>query len=250
MAQVGTEQHFFQVLPEQINGKTFELEEAESHHLTRVLRLREGATIWLLDGVGNAYQAKVTEFPSGRVRGQILQRYPNYGELKVPLHLGLGLLKRDRMEWAVEKATEAGVKSITPLLLDRCVKRSFRRERLEKVARAAAKQCARSVTPKVHDTVSLNQWLEFCSPGQSLVCLQDAKLTLSEWYRSTTPHTTDLFILIGPEGDFSPREKDLLVQAQVTAIQLGPRRLRSETAVITALAICNELIQEQGGHHG
>ncbi len=250
MAQVESEKHFFQVLPNQVNGETFELTETESHHLTRVLRLREGATIWLLDGVGTAYRAQVEDVASGRVQGRILRRYPNYGETVVPLHLGLGLLKRDRMEWAVEKATEAGIKSITPLLLDRCVKRSLRRERLEKVAQAAAKQCGRSVIPEVHDTLSLNQWLEICSPGRSLVCSQDTKLSLSEWYRSAVPHTTDLFILIGPEGDFSPREKDLLGQAPMTAIHLGPRRLRSETAVITALAILNELIQEQGDHHG
>ncbi len=250
MAQVETEQHFFQVLPHQINGESFELTEAESHHFRRVLRLREGATIWLLDGVGTAYRAVVEELSAGRVRGRILQRYPNYGETAVPLHLGLGLLKRDRMEWAAEKATEAGVKSFTTLLLDRCVKRSFRRERLEKVVQAAAKQCGRSVVPQIHATRSLSQWLESCSVGPSLVCTREAELTLREWYRLTAPHSTDLFVLIGPEGDFSPQEKALLSQSHVTAVQLGPRRLRSETAVITALTILNDLIQNQGDHHG
>jgi len=79
VAQVATEQHFFQVSPQQINGESFQLREAESHHLIRVLRLRQGATIWLLDGVGTAYRARVEDISSGQVQGRILQPYPNYG---------------------------------------------------------------------------------------------------------------------------------------------------------------------------
>lgn len=250
MAQVATEQHFFQVSPQQINGESFQLREAESHHLIRVLRLRQGATIWLLDGVGTAYRARVEDISSGQVQGRILQPYPNYGEMAIPLHLGLGLLKKDRMEWAAEKATELGVRSLTPLLLERCVKRSFRRERLTKVVQAAAKQCGRCLIPQVSEAMSLDQWLAHCSQGQILMCTQEADLTISDWYRTAAPCTTDLCVLVGPEGDFSPREKVVLDQAHVTAIRLGPRRLRSETAVVTALAIVNELIQKQGEHHG
>ena len=116
------EENFFKVDPETINQNRFSLSKSESKHLIKSLRSNIGDEIWLLDGLGVAYKGLISSINNNCVEGNIVNSFNNYGESKFDINLIIGLIKGKRMDLLLEKATELGVKSIQPLLLDRCIK--------------------------------------------------------------------------------------------------------------------------------
>ena len=114
----------FYVNPLNVNGSTFQLDKAESNHAIRVLRLKKGDEICLLDGAGIGYHAKIKSIEKN-VSGTIKEVKPDLGENKCPVNLASALIKRDRFELMLEKATELGVNEIQPLILERCVKKNY-----------------------------------------------------------------------------------------------------------------------------
>lgn len=226
-------EHYFYLSPNQINEDHFTLDAEEAHHAANVLRLQVNDEIWLLDGVGSAYKGIITH--NGKsVAGDILERIPNHAEANVTMHLAVGLIKRDRFEWLLEKAVECGAASITPLILDRCVKKSLNMERSQKIVQTAAKQCGRSLFPVLHEPATLENYLE--NRSGATVCLQSAgEIPLAIWQRKKS--TYEISVLIGPEGDFSENEKNVMENNNIDIVTLGSRRLRTETAAITALNI-------------
>ncbi len=116
---------YFFVCTENISDKQFALNEQESHHLIKVLRKQVGTKVWLIDGVGTTYYGIVKTLKNNIVSGEILETYPRYGENEIQITLGIGILKKDKMNLVVEKATECGVSEIVPLILDRCVKQNI-----------------------------------------------------------------------------------------------------------------------------
>ncbi|NOZ03705.1 MAG: 16S rRNA (uracil(1498)-N(3))-methyltransferase [FCB group bacterium] len=233
---------FFYVSPENITGDEFILDPDESHHFQRVLRKPAGTDIWLSNGRGTMYRALVEEVDGQGVSGTILHAYPGWGENRQELHLALAILKRDRMELAVEKAVELGVKSIQPVIMDRCVRRTVNIDRLSRIVVATAKQCGRSYFPEVKEPVTLASWLTRNNKKDGYVaCHAEGTLTLKHWNESGRDKTRPVHVIIGPEGDFTPAELSLLKQHGIEIINLGKRRLRSETAVLVSLAILNEL---------
>jgi len=117
-------EHFFYISPESIVQNRFTLDLTESHHAVHVMRLKNNDLIWLLNGEGVAYIATILN-TEPVVSGLIEEIIPNYAETKVKMHLAAGLLKKERFELLLEKAVECGAQSITPLLLDRCVKKTL-----------------------------------------------------------------------------------------------------------------------------
>ncbi len=229
---------YFYIHPDQIAGDRFYLDSDESHHALHVLRLPVGSEIWLLDGIGTGYQARITNEDGARVAGEILAPYVRLGENTTKLTLALGSIRRERLEWAVEKAVELGVFDIAILFLNRSVHRKINLSRLEAKVMAAAKQCGRSWFPPVKIWSDLSRWLPDIS-GKKLVCHSGPALrNLLTSKTSSSPIT----ILVGPEGDFTPEELENIHAAGFQSVSLGPRRLRSETAAVTALAIANAMI--------
>ena len=156
------------------------------------------------------------------------------------VHLLAGITANERMDWLVEKATELGVASITPLVAERSVLK-LKGERADKklahwqgVAVAAAEQCGRNRVPTVHAAVTLKAWLAGAEPGQRWV------LSLSEGTQalSTMTGSAPVTVLSGPEGGLSASEEASALAAGFTPITLGPRVLRAETARLAVLAIC------------
>lgn len=233
--------HAFYVNPNLIHDGHFSLDENESHHALHVLRFQIGNTIRLLDGIGTGYIGEITE-KEGVVKGIIKEQIPHFGENKIPIHLAIGLIKKDRFELALEKVTELGVQSITPLLLDRCIKRSINMERSQKRVVTAAKQCQRSVFPKVHELISLEQWFDKVKNQTIIGCLIGSDYTIEQTI--SRDQTDSVHILIGPEGDFSESELRTIMENQVKQVSLGLRRLRAETAAMTAIANVNSLINQ------
>ena len=229
----------FQISPEALQGNNFSLTKSESKHAIRTLRLRQHDEICLLDGFGKGYRACIEIPDSNCVSGIILEILPDYGENKFFIHLGMALIKRDRFEFILEKATEMGVQEITPLYLDRCVKKTVNSQRCEKIIIAAAKQSHRSRFPIVYPPVNLQEY--FVHPRvQAIAGHMNAVGTLTVRDLNTD---FPVHVIIGPEGDFSDREMNLMEENGVAYFNLGNRRLRSETAALNSIAILNEVLR-------
>ncbi len=229
---------YFFVNVENISNNRFILDKAESHHLLKVLRKPLGTDIWLTDGVGTTYWGRLKTIENDIAQGEILKVYPKYGENKIQIFLGIGILKKDKMNLVVEKATEGGVTEIFPLKLDKCIKQNIQIERLQKISQTAVKQCGRSVTPIIHDQSNLIDTLVKHKEALTMACHESGKIGVNS-IANDIKNYSKVLLLIGPEGDFSERELDMLNKNNSIFINLGNRRLRSETAVITAISQLN-----------
>ncbi|MFQ6613698.1 MAG: RsmE family RNA methyltransferase [Fidelibacterota bacterium] len=228
------DRHFFHISPQQLERKRFFLDEKESHHASHVLRLPVNSEIWLLDGMGTGYRARISSFNGSRLTGTVLERIPKLGESETRLKLAIGSIRRERLEWAVEKAVELGVYEIAVIHLSRSVYRHANLSRLEMKVISAAKQCGRSWFPPVKVWKTLDRWLEERRNGLKLVCHSGPSMkTVLAGTGDQTPKT----ILVGPEGDFTGEELEKILARGFQPVSLGPRRLRSETAVVAALAL-------------
>ena len=139
------------------------------------------------------------------------------------------------MEFVVEKATECGVNRIIPIIMDRSIKRDVNVERLNKIVFSAVKQCGRSVIPKINNPIKFTKYIEGIS--DSILVFHESGIQIN------IKKEQKIEVLIGPEGDFSDKELNLLKLKNAIFLNLGNRRLRSETAVISALSQLNLIFQ-------
>ncbi|MDP6878984.1 MAG: RsmE family RNA methyltransferase [Candidatus Marinimicrobia bacterium] len=228
---------FFHVKLNSIEQNQFSLSKSESHHFIKSLRGVSGDNIWLLDGKGNAHHAQVKTIDNFIVKGRILDSFNNYGESQNNLCLALGLIKGKRMDLAIEKAVEFGVKSIQPLIFERSIRKSINIDRLNKIIVASSKQSGRSFFPSLMEPKILSDWMEVHQNETSIVCHfsgNNINEVIDEKSRSIN-------IIVGPEGDFSTNELTLLRNYNVPFANLGPRRLRSESACISAILHINQI---------
>lgn len=204
---------------------TLALSAEHRHYLTRVLRRRPGDLVMLLDNSGYAHQAEILE--DGAC--QVGQRVWVEAEPACRVVLIAGLLKGERMDWLVEKATELGVAEIRPVLTARTVAKGGRVARWHKIAVEAAEQCERGRVPTILDPVAL---------PQALSDLPEVRLALLERQGSfpLSPAGQDMVVAVGPEGGWAPQEVDWLLEAGFHPATLGRRILRAETASLAALA--------------
>lgn len=226
----------FFIEPETISGNTFSLNQTESNHAVRVLRMKVGQDITLLDGKGMGYHGRITQLDQ-TVFGEIIQSYPNLGENDYTLILAPAIIKRDRFEFMLEKAIELGVCEIIPVMMDRTVKNKLNMERCEKLIQSAAKQSMRSKFPMIHKPKRIKDILEM--EGQKFCAMINETKTLSQ---CSVNKKSPIIIIVGPEGDFSDSETTLMNHASIQFFNLGDRRLRSETAAINSLSIINEIL--------
>jgi len=147
----------------------------------------------------------------------------------------------DRMEWLVEKLTEVGVNRIVPLLCDRSERREIKTERLEKIAVSAMKQSLKAVLPAIDPMMPLRQAVADVQPrGRRFVGYCDDAVERCDFANVYEPGL-DTVIFIGPEGDFSPAEVDMLINGGVMPVTFGDNRLRTETAALYGLTACHVL---------
>ena len=207
----------------------------------QVLRMQPGETVTLFDGRGGQWQATITRMGRSEVQVEVGTHAPIEREAGRAVWLAPGMPANERMDWLVEKATELGVASITPLVAERSVLK-LKGERAEKklahwqgVAVAAAEQCGRNRVPTVHAAVTLKEWLARAEAGERWV------LSLSEGTQALSSKTgsAPVTVLSGPEGGLSPSEEAIALAAGFAPVTLGPRVLRAETAPLAVLAICS-----------
>jgi 16S rRNA (uracil1498-N3)-methyltransferase len=213
-----------------IQGDIFELEEPESKHAIRVLRLGRGDQVVLIDGVGGWYRAVIVDDHPKRCRLQVESHTPNYRPLPYALHLAVAPTKNlDRFEWFLEKATEIGISQITPLICMRSERRQVKMERLEKILVSAMKQSQKAFKPTLHEPVGLETFLQTNRPGTLGIahCYPLERRSITE-LKSDGNYT----LMVGPEGDFTEEEVSDALKAGYQPFHLGNSRLRTETAAL------------------
>lgn len=215
-----------------------ELPADEAAHAVRVLRLKAGDEIVLIDGEGCFYEAQVTVASSHRCLYSISRVLPQPRQWEGRVHLAIAPTKiSDRIEWLVEKATEIGIDELSLLDCRFSERHQMKSARLEKIIVAAMKQSHKARKPLLHEMISFRQFVENHKEGRRYIahCYDDVPRTnLFDELRST-PGTQDALVMIGPEGDFSIDEVRQAVAAGFVSVDLGESRLRTETAGLSAV---------------
>ena len=221
-----------------IQGDTFELEEQESKHAIRVLRLVKGDRVILVDGRGGWYEAVITEDHPKRCSLKIEAHTTGYQPLPYTLHIAVAPTKNlDRFEWFLEKATEIGISEITPLICQRSERRQLKMERLERILVSAMKQSLKAYKPKLNEPVSMEKFLK--SDHQGILGIAHC-YPLERKGINEMGQTGNYTFIVGPEGDFTEDEVQEAMKAGYIPVQLGSSRLRTETAALyitTAISI-------------
>ena len=233
-----TDERIFYVDPKNIKDNSFILDESESIHVINVLRLKANDRIILIDGLGKSYFGKIVLIKSKFVEGTIQQVIDKFGDNKTNINIVPSILKRNRFEIMLEKATELGVNKIQPLIMNRTTKRMISMNRCEKIILSAAKQCKRSSLPILCRPMKFIPWLEKLS-GQCIAGYQSSKNSLKNLNLDAS---NTIHIIIGPEGDFSENEINIMRKSNVKFFTLGDRRLRAETAMVATVSILNEIL--------
>jgi 16S rRNA (uracil1498-N3)-methyltransferase len=235
--------HHFFVTATQINASTVIFPEDIAHQIKRVLRLREGDQVNVLDNRRNIYKTELVFEDSNAVTGHIISTAVCESEPHTELSLYIGLTQREKFEWILQKGTELGVSRFVPFISERSLVQKTavvekKEQRWQKIVQEAAEQCKRGKIPviepamdykqavthaKTNHEISLIPWEETTSGGIQAVFANDRPATVA--------------ILIGPEGGFSAAEVETAVQAGIMAVTLGKRILRMETAALAAAAM-------------
>jgi 16S rRNA (uracil1498-N3)-methyltransferase len=220
--------NLFYAHPDDIKLPDITVRDQEAQHITKVLRHQTGDTIHLTDGVGNLYHCEIKQIRKSIVDLSLLNKKSE--ERAYPLvSLCMGNIKnRDRMEFAVEKATELGVDRIIIFRGDHSQKGKVRRDRIESTVLSAMKQSLRLFLPEIQLEESLMDALLHQKEGELLLMADETTVVKSHTLRGERPH----FLIIGPEGGFSQNERKILKKKGVIQVSLGSKRLRAETAAI------------------
>jgi len=209
------------------------LTEEESLHAVKVLRLQTGDYIIVVDGVGGYHKARITLAHHKRCAFDILESQLEFGKRDYKLHIAIAPTKNmERLEWFVEKATEIGIDEITPIICRFSERKMVKDERLEKIIVSAAKQSVKAYFPKLNPQCSFDELMKNHQASQKFIahCYeQDKRLFQTEISKSS-----DVLVLIGPEGDFSEEEVQKAVTLGFIPVSLGESRLRTETAGVVA----------------
>lgn len=221
----------------------FALDAAESKHLLRVLRKRVGDQIFVTNGKGYIFSCTLADEHLPGCSLRIIARNEGADAKEYGLHIAVSMLKNPaRFEWFLEKATEIGVQTITPLICQRTEKQHFKPERFQNMLISAMKQSGRSRLPVLHAPTSLAALLREHTPSVQAYIgwCDDAPKPL---LKSLIHPARNALILIGPEGDFTEQEVNLAIASGAQAVSLGDSRLRTETAAIAACFTFNLINQ-------
>lgn len=212
----------------------FTLSETSSKHCVQVLRMDIGEQIDITNGQGGLFHASIQVAHKKNAIVTITKSFQT-ARPKQQLHLGISVLKNAvRLEWLFEKATEIGLTSITPLVCERTIHERFKTERMQQIIQSAMIQSQQTWLPVLNEPTPFEQFISKHTAAQKLIahCESLPKALI----KSIEP-SDDLLLLIGPEGDFTPSEIEAAIAKKFTPIDLGPNRLRTETAGIFALSL-------------
>ncbi|PUA27751.1 MAG: 16S rRNA (uracil(1498)-N(3))-methyltransferase [Cellvibrio sp. 79] len=225
-----------------ITGELLQLEEAASHHLSKVLRMQAGRELILFNGSGGEFAAIIQEVSKKTVTVAIAEHIADNRESPLQLELAIGISRGERFEWVLQKATELGVTRITPLITERTeVKTGGERQeklldRWQQILISACEQCQRNLLPELSAPVQISDWLTTVNSDLRFVLHHRDSKTLPAEQK---PQSVTL--LIGPEGGLSESEITQAQEKNFNALTLGPRVLRTETAPVAAISLVQYL---------
>ena len=226
-----------------IVGTNYVLDEVESKHAVRVLRLNEGEIIQLIDGNGNFFEARISDPNPKRCGIEVVTKTEKFGERRSYLHIAVAPTKNiDRLEWFLEKATEIGIDEITPILCEHSERKVIKDDRLEKVIISAMKQSLKAYLPKLNPLTPIKELCQSDFQGKKFIahCYDQDKRQL----KAEIENSLSNLILIGPEGDFSEKEVDSAIENGFIPVSLGQSRYRTETAALVACHTCKLMLEE------
>ena len=230
--------HLF-YLPETSSGEIL-LDEEESRHCSKVLRLSEGDTIHITDGKGNLFECAIVDASIKKCRLKVLLKKEKNQQRNTLLHIAIAPTKNiDRFEWFLEKSTEIGIDFITPVFCQHSERTHLKTERLEKVIISAMKQSLKAYLPQLYQPIDFKSFIH--QPFNGLKLIGYCDLPETENIEKVCSKGTDVLMMIGPEGDFSKEEIELAKNEEFIPISLGKSRLRTETAGVVACTIINFL---------
>ena len=225
--------HIFYTPDIDVHASSYQLSEEESKHSSRVLRLKPGDEMMLVDGKGTSLIARITD--SHPKRTQTLIVSSTFQEKARPYHLHLAVAPTkniERYEWFLEKATEIGVDEITPIICQHAERKEVKHERLNKIIVAAMKQSQQSFLPVLNDAIRFEEFIARpCNSRKFIAHCEDVE---KHSLKSAMLAQENSLILIGPEGDFSASEIKEALSGGYLPISLGQTRLRTETAALVA----------------
>ena len=239
----------FYVPQPQIEKGVLKVEGEEVKHIRKVLRLKAGDEITVFDGLGKEFEGTIVEEGLSSVVIRIQNVYSSKRDSPLEVTLAQSLLKGEKMDYLIQKATELGVKEIIPFLSSRSVprlekpRRLKRHHRWERIAIEASKQCGRGVVPKIESLQDYSDMLRMASPNTLRLILWEREGIKLKEILERSKERKKIFFIIGPEGGFSQGEVEEAKRAGFIPVTLGRRILRAETASLCFLSI---LQYEQG----
>lgn len=217
-----------------IDGETYTLDEKESKHVIRVLRMARGEDVMLIDGKGNLYEGIISNPDQNKCTIDIAGKIENFEKRSYRLHIAISPLKNpERFEWFIEKSVELGIDEITPLICRHTEKPGIKSERINNIIISAMKQSLKATRTVLNEPVSFRDFICSDPAGIRMIAHCDAakeRRMVSDVYSKND----NAIILIGPEGDFTMEEIDEAVNRGYLQIHLGQSRLRTETAGVAA----------------
>ena len=237
--------HHFFIPSDLIQNDSALLPAETSRQILKVLRLKNGEKICLLDNSGMGFEAELEcDSSGGIVRAHVLRSYPVESEPRCAITLFLALTQREKFEWILQKSTEAGVSAIVPVFTERSLVRpekdfSARVPRWEKIMQEAAEQSGRGIIPRLHAPLDFSEALRI---GANVDCSlffweEDTERTLRKTLEPLKPGMHSAALFIGPEGGFSATEAEQAALHGWQAVTLGKRIYRMETAALAAVIL-------------
>ena len=239
-----------------------ELPAEEATHALRVLRLKGGDEIFLMDGEGSFFRAEVTAASSKRCLYEIKEEMPQQRAWKGHIHLAIAPTKMmERIEWMAEKATEIGFDELSFLNCQFSERKVVKTPRIDKIVISAVKQSHKAWKPVVNELISFKEFIQTPRPGRKFICHCYEEVEKKDFFteisgilneahaanespnadvataasESPTADAADITVLVGPEGDFSIDEVRLALENGYESVSLGTSRLRTETAGLVAV---------------
>lgn len=208
----------------------------EAAHCVKVLRHRSGDILHIIDGKGVLYECVLQDASPREAVARIVRETPRWGAHPYNLTLAVCPTKNnERFEWFVEKAVEIGVDRIVPVIGDRSERKVYKTDRAGRIALAAAKQSLKAAVPEIAECCSVRDFILSSGSGVRLIayCFE-GQVPRESIREALSSKPSEITVLIGPEGDFSPEEAALAIERGFVPVHLGPSRLRTETAAVTA----------------
>lgn len=228
-------------------GQELNLSDTVTQHVSRALRMRPGDHLILFNGDGCEYFAELTEVAKRTARVQITGIEATHRQSPLRVTLGQSVSRGERMDYAIQKATELGMHRMVPLFSERCEVRlnaerqDKRRQHWQQVAVSACEQSLRCDVPEITAPQSLNDWINSVEADLKLVLHHHTEQPLGEFDKPAS-----VALLIGPEGGLSEAEVEQALAQGFKPVAFGPRVFRTETAPVAALSVLQYLWGDLG----